>query len=100
MDRPFEVLAFPCNQFGSQEPGCDGDIQQFAQKKGANFPVFGKLEVNGEKADPLYKFLKHWLGDTLSDGIKWNFTVFVCDRNGVPVSRFLPSNSPTHIEQT
>lgn len=95
---PFEVLAFPCNQFGGQESKCDEEIQQFAQKKGANFPVFGKVEVNGENADPVYKFLKHWLGGTLSDGIKWNFEVFVCDKNGVPVERFLPSHSPGKVE--
>lgn len=86
------VLAFPCNQFGQQEPGSDAEIQTFCQTRyGVTFPVFGKLEVNGEGADPLYQYLT-----SLAEPgpIQWNFTKFLFDRAGNFVARFEPPVTP------
>lgn len=88
-----EVLAFPCNQFGGQEPGTNAEIQAFAKSKGARYPVFAKIEVNGDGADPLYKFLKAAGGGILQD-IKWNFSKFLCDADGKVVKRYPPTTSP------
>jgi glutathione peroxidase len=99
-DRGFEVLAFPCNQFGRQEPAADAGIQQFCREKYAiTFPLFGKIEVNGPRAHPLYVFLKSqrpgWLG---LQAIRWNFTKFLVDRQGAVVARFGSSTIPASIE--
>jgi glutathione peroxidase len=93
-----EVLAFPCDQFGHQEPGTDKQIQSFCQKNyGVTFPVFTKIDVNGRNAHPLYTFLKHKKGGLLGDGIKWNFTKFLVDKKGEVVDRYSPQTTPIRI---
>ena len=97
----FSVLAFPCNQFGGQEPGTDNEIQDFCSLNfNTTFPVFSKIDVNGENAHPLYKFLcsekKGVLG---SEKIKWNFTKFLINRNGEPVARYAPTTTPDKISK-
>lgn len=96
-----EILAFPCNNFGKQEPGSNLEIKKFATLKGAEYPVFGKLECdNGDSTHPLYMFLKSNVsGGLLGDGLKWNFAKFLCDADGVPVKRYLPTSSPLSIEK-
>ncbi|VDK44687.1 unnamed protein product [Anisakis simplex] len=86
-DSGLRVAAFPCNQFGNQEPGCELDIKEFVNKKYAFEPdLFAKIDVNGENAHPLYKFLKAEQGGTLTNSIKWNFTKFLVDKEGHVVS--------------
>ena len=97
-DRGFEVAAFPCNQFGGQEPACELDIKKFVNEKFSFEPdLYGKINVNGSNADPLYTFLKKEQGGTLIDAIKWNFTKFLCDRQGHVVKRFAPTTEPRSI---
>jgi glutathione peroxidase len=95
-ERGFEVLAFPCNQFGAQEPGSADQIGSFCQKNyNVSFPVFSKIYVNGPDAHPIFRFLKEskpgLFGTTR---IKWNFTKFLIDRKGQVVKRFAPSKLP------
>lgn len=98
-EQGLEILAFPCTQFGNQEPGTNDDIQSFCQiNYGLSFPVFAKIEVNGDNADPLYKFLKSEKGGILGSKIKWNFTKFLVDRNGQVVERFAPTLSPADMK--
>lgn len=96
--RGFEVLAFPCNQFGGQEPGTNADIRAFIQKSGVEFPVFSKIDVNGADESELYTFLKRSQRGVLGKRVIWNFTKFLVDRNGKPVARFGPQQSPKSIE--
>ncbi|MFZ0706081.1 MAG: glutathione peroxidase [Candidatus Korobacteraceae bacterium] len=97
-DRGFAVLAFPCDQFGHQEPGSDDDIKSFCETNyGVDFPLFSKIEVNGDNADPLYKFLKSEKGGLLGDAIKWNFTKFLIDKQGNVVDRYAPLTPPDNI---
>lgn len=94
-DRGFSVLAFPCNQFGSQEPGSDAEIQAFCQSSyHVTFPVFAKIDVNGPKADPLFVWLKSKKGGLLGSAIKWNFTKFLVDRTGLVRQRYAPTVAP------
>jgi glutathione peroxidase len=97
--RGFEILGFPCNQFAGQEPGDETQIGQFcALNYGVSFPMFAKIEVNGEGAHPLYKFLKsEKKGFAGTAGIKWNFTKFLIDRQGQVVERFAPTSTPAAI---
>jgi glutathione peroxidase len=97
--RGFEVLAFPCNQFGAQEPGSAEEIDQFCQVNfGLTFPLMGKVEVNGPAATPLYQWLKAEAPGLLgSKGIKWNFTKFLIDRSGKVVRRYAPTAKPEDI---
>lgn len=88
------ILAYPCNQFGGQEPGTPEDIKKFAGGFNVTFPLFAKVKVNGDDADPLWKFLKEKQPGFLSNSIKWNYTKFVVDKNGKPVARFSPTTSP------
>ena len=92
------ILAFPCNQFGSQEPGTDAEIKAFAESKGVEFgkgfDFYSKIDVNGDNAHPLWNFLKDKQGGLLGKGIKWNFTKFVVDKEGQPVARFGPMDDP------
>ena len=88
------ILAFPCNQFGSQEPGSNSEIKQFAASFGVQFDMFEKINVNGPDAHPLWTFLKDKQGGLLGNNIKWNFTKFVIDRNGQPVARLGPMDDP------
>ena len=97
----FSVLAFPCNQFGGQEPGTDDEIQEFCSLNfKTTFPVFGKIDVNGENAHPLYKFLcsekKGVLG---SEKIKWNFTKFLINSGGEPVARYSSTTTPEKLSK-
>ena len=94
--RGFEVLAFPCNQFGHQEPGSADEIASFCQVNfGLTFPLMGKVEVNGEGATPLYRWLKDEAPGLLGTrAIKWNFTKFLIDREGRVVRRYAPTDKP------
>jgi len=100
-DKGFAVLGFPCNQFGQQEPGTACQIGAFCQKNyGVSFPVFAKVEVNGEGAHPLYQFLKKEQPGLLgTEGIKWNFTKFLVDRQGRVKSRFAPRVEPERLAE-
>lgn len=92
------ILAFPCNQFGKQEPGTEEEIQRFAVENfGAKFDLFGKVNVNGPKATPVFSFLKSRLPGMLGSSVKWNFTKFLVDKNGVPVQRYGPPTNPLAI---
>lgn len=96
----FEVLAFPCNQFGGQEPGSNEEIKQFACTRfKAEFPIFDKVDVNGPNTAPLYNFLKASAGGFLGGLIKWNFEKFLVDKNGKVVERYAPTTSPLQIEK-
>jgi glutathione peroxidase len=98
--RGFAVLGFPCNQFGGQEPGSNADVKQFCTTNyGVTFPLFSKIEVNGQSRAPLYSWLTSQ--PTKPDGpgdIKWNFAKFVIDRTGAVVARFDPSTAPAAPE--
>jgi glutathione peroxidase len=94
-DQGLEILGFPCDQFGHQEPGSDADIRSFCDLNyGVEFPLFSKIEVNGNNAHPLYKFLKSEKSGILGDNIKWNFTKFLVDKQGNVVERFAPTTTP------
>ena len=95
----FEVLDFPCNQFGNQAPGTVDEIQSFCQLKyKTTFPLFNKVDVNGSNEEPLFAFLKSQQKGILSNKIKWNFTKFLVDRNGNVLERFAPTTTPDKIE--
>jgi len=99
-DKGFVVLGFPCNQFGGQEPGTEGEIKTFCETKfGVTFPMFSKVDVNGAGRDPLYAFLTS--ENTTPDGpgdIRWNFAKFLVDRDGKVVARFAPTTPPASEE--
>jgi glutathione peroxidase len=96
--RGFEVLAFPCDQFGHQEPGSDAEIAAFCdQTYGVTFPVFAKIEVNGGNAHPLYRWLKREKRGLLGGAIKWNFTKFLIDQGGAVRARFAPTKTPENL---
>lgn len=98
-DKGLVILGFPCNQFGAQEPGTATDIEQFCQLNyGVKFPMFGKIDVNGANAHPLYQFLRSAKPGLLgTEAIKWNFTKFLVDKNGEPVKRYAPNTEPKDI---
>jgi len=97
-DQGLDVLAFPCNQFGGQEPGTDAQIQSFCETKYAvSFPIFTKIDVNGPRADPLFVYLKSQKGGLLGSAIKWNFTKFLIGRDGTVLERFAPTATPASI---
>ncbi len=98
--RGLEVLGFPCNQFGAQEPGDAAEIASFCSLTyDVSFPMFAKIEVNGDKADPLYTFLKHEKPGLLgTEAIKWNFTKFLIDRSGQVEKRYAPTVKPEELE--
>lgn len=94
------VLAFPCNQFGGQDPGTNEEIRAFcALNYGVSFPVMEKINVNGKNADPLYTYLKEQKGGIFGDAIKWNFTKFLIDRNGDVINRYAPQTTPQQIRE-
>lgn len=98
-DKGFEILDFPCNQFGNQAPGSIDEIQSFCTLNyGTTFPRFAKIDVNGKIASDLYKFLKKEKKAALGSSIKWNFTKFLIDREGNVVKRFAPTDTPESIE--
>ena len=98
-DKGFSVLGFPCNQFGAQEPGDEAEIASFCKLTyDVDFPMFAKVDVNGDAAHPLFKALKAAAPGLLgSEGIKWNFTKFLVDRSGNVVDRFAPTTKPEAI---
>lgn len=99
-EKGLRILGFPCNQFGSQEPGSEEEIKKFATERyGVKFDMFSKIEVNGNNAHPLYKYLKAKQGGTLGDFIKWNFTKFLVNKEGKPVKRYAPNTEPFSIEK-
>ncbi len=99
--RGLVVLGFPCNQFGAQEPGDAAAIGQFCEAKfGVSFPLFAKIEVNGDNAHPLYNHLKHAAAGVLgTEAIKWNFTKFLVDRDGRVVERYAPATKPEDLQE-
>ena len=96
----FEILGFPCNQFGAQEPGTNEEIQFFCTEKyEVGFPIFDKIEVNGDNTSPIYEFLKKdHPGESGSENIEWNFTKFLIGKNGKIVKRFGPKSEPSEIK--
>ncbi|MDH4263112.1 MAG: glutathione peroxidase [Spirochaetia bacterium] len=99
-NQPFEILAFPCNQFGNQEPGNESEIVNFcASNFHVKFPLFSKIYVNGKNTHPLYKYLKKSAKGILgSNAIKWNFTKFLIDKHGRVIKRFASATKPEAIE--
>ncbi len=96
--KGLEILAFPCNQFGQQEPGNDAEIQQFCQLNyGLTFPVMAKIDVNGENAHPLYRYLCSQKTSVRGSDIQWNFTKFLIDQNGNVVKRYESNVNPQEI---
>jgi glutathione peroxidase len=94
-----EILGFPCDQFGHQEPGTDKEIRTFCERNfGVTFPLFSKINVNGVNQHPLYKYLKSEAGGLLGDSIKWNFTKFLVSRKGKVLGRFSPTTAPEKID--
>lgn len=100
-EQGLEILGFPCNQFGGQEPGSDSEIQEFCKLKfGVKFPVFSKIDVNGANAHPLYDYLKSQAPGLLgSKKIKWNFTKFLVARDGTVLKRFAPTDRPEKLRK-
>jgi glutathione peroxidase len=98
--RGFAVLGFPCNQFGRQEPGDAAQIEKFCSSNYAvSFPMFDKIDVNGDNAHPLYKFLRNEKSGLLGNSIKWNFTKFLIDRSGKVVARHAPTTTPEALKR-
>lgn len=98
-DRGVEVLGFPCNQFGAQEPGDAAEIGAFCEKNyGVSFPLFAKIDVNGSNADPLFQYLKTEASGVLgTEAIKWNFTKFLVKKNGTVFKRYAPATKPEEL---
>jgi glutathione peroxidase len=98
--RDVEVLGFPCDQFGHQEPGTEAEIKSFCSSSyDVTFPLYAKIEVNGANAHPFYQWLKSQRAGVLgTEAIKWNFTKFLIDRNGSVVRRYAPTDKPERIE--
>lgn len=100
-DQGLQVIGFPCNQFGSQEPGTNAEIQQFCSLNyGVSFPVMSKIDVNGDNADPLYKWLKSEAPGILgTEAIKWNFTKFLVSKDGKVIKRYAPQDEPAKMTE-
>lgn len=99
-DEPFEILGFPCNQFNSQEPGDAEDIKNFCEiNYGVTFPLFEKIDVNGENAHELFRYLRKETKGLLGDSVKWNFTKFLVDKEGNVIRRYAPTVDPLDIEK-
>ncbi|EFJ51396.1 glutathione peroxidase [Volvox carteri f. nagariensis] len=98
-DRGFTILGFPCNQFGGQEPGSSEEIMTFCSRNyGVSFPIMAKVNVNGDDASPVYKFLKSQKKQLMMEMIKWNFEKFLINRQGEVVGRFSSMATPASIE--
>jgi glutathione peroxidase len=98
VDDGLVVLGFPCDQFGHQEPGAEAEIKEFCSLTyDVTFPMFAKIEVNGDGAHPLYQWLKEEQRGLLGGRIKWNFTKFLVDRSGQPVHRYAPNTTPEDL---
>lgn len=100
-NKDFEILAFPCNQFGAQEPGSNEEIKEFCDINfNVSFKIFDKINVNGSSASPLFKHLKNEAKGVMgSEAIKWNFTKFLIDNNGSVVKRYSPQTTPDKIDE-
>ena len=100
-DKDFEILAFPCNQFGAQEPGSNEEIKEFCDINfSVSFKIFDKINVNGSSASPLFKHLKNEAKGVMgSEAIKWNFTKFLIDNNGSVIKRYSPQTTPDKIDK-
>ena len=100
-NKDFEILAFPCNQFGAQEPGSNEEIKEFCDINfNVSFKIFDKINVNGASASPLFKHLKNEAKGVMgSEAIKWNFTKFLIDNNGIVIKRYSPQTTPDKIEK-
>lgn len=99
-ERGFEILAFPCNQFGAQEPGDAEEIANFCTLTyDVSFPLFAKIDVNGPDADPLYQHLREQKRGLIGDAIKWNFTKFLVNAEGEVVKRYAPTTKPYQIDK-
>ena len=97
-DRGFSVLGFPCDQFGGQEPGSDEEIAGFCERNfGVTFPMFAKVDVNGDDASPVFRWLRSAKGGLLGYRIKWNFTKFLVARDGTVLGRYSPTTKPEKI---
>lgn len=97
-DQGLAVLGFPCDQFAHQEPGDEDEIASFCQTNyGVTFPMFAKIDVNGDEAHPLYQWLKSEHGGLLGEKIKWNFTKFLIGRDGTVIDRYAPNTKPEKI---
>ncbi|ALH96307.1 glutathione peroxidase [Acinetobacter equi] len=98
-DQGFEVLGFPCNQFGGQDPGSDEEIGAFCQKNyGVTFTMFSKVNVKGPEAHTIFRYLTNNSKGVLGNGIKWNFTKFLIGKNGLVVNRYAPTTKPEALE--
>jgi len=99
-NKDFEILAFPCNQFGAQEPGSNEEIKEFCDINfNVSFKIFDKINVNGSSASPLFKHLKNEAKGVMgSEAIKWNFTKFLIDNNGSVIKRYSPQTTPDKID--
>ena len=98
-DEGFTVLGFPCDQFGGQEPGTEEEIAGFCERNyGVSFPMFAKVDVNGDSAHPLFRWLKEEKSGLLGGAIKWNFTKFLVGRDGQVVDRYGPTTEPAAIK--
>ena len=100
-NKDFEILAFPCNQFGAQEPGSNEEIKEFCDINfNVSFKIFDKINVNGSNASPLFKHLKNEAKGVMgSEAIKWNFTKFLIDNNGRVIKRYSPQTTPDKIDK-
>ena len=99
-DQGFEILDFPCNQFGNHAPGTEEEIVNFCKVNfSTTFKQFSKVDVNGDKEDPLFTYLKSQKSGLMGSAIKWNFTKFLVDRNGRVIERYAPATAPEKIEE-
>ncbi len=98
VDQGFAVLGFPCDQFGNQEPGQDAEIAGFCERNfGVTFPLFSKVDVNGDDAHPVYQWLRDQKGGLLGSKIKWNFTKYLVGKDGQVIDRYAPTTKPDKI---
>ncbi len=99
-DQGLEVLGFPCNQFGGQDPGTNDQIGAFCQKNyGVSFPMFAKVDVKGPEAHAVFRYLTNNSKGILGNGIKWNFTKFLVGKNGEVLNRYAPTSKPEALEE-
>ncbi|WP_297428948.1 glutathione peroxidase [uncultured Acinetobacter sp.] len=99
-DQGLEILGFPCNQFGGQDPGSNSEIGAFCQKNyGVSFPMFAKVDVKGAEAHPVFRYLTNNSKGILGNGIKWNFTKFLIGRDGRIIQRFAPTTKPESLQE-
>jgi glutathione peroxidase len=97
-EQGFTVLGFPCDQFGHQEPGTEEEIGTFCERNyGVTFPMFSKVDVNGDSAHPLFRWLREQKGGLLGNRVKWNFTKFLIGRDGQVIDRYAPTTAPAKL---